>query len=96
MNAAVSVARVTTGALPASRKIYTAGTLYPEIRVPARHIAVHPSANEPGVTVYDSSGPYTDAAAEIDIARGLPRLRAPWIEGRGDVDLSRWIGVRPR
>jgi phosphomethylpyrimidine synthase len=92
---AISSARVTTGALPASRKVYTTGSIHPEIRVPARHIAVHPSAGEPGITVYDSSGPYTDPAADIDIARGLPRLRAPWIEARGDVE-QRGRAVRAR
>ena len=83
---AIAAARVTTGALPASRKVYSAGTIHPDIRVPARHIAVHPSAREPGITVYDSSGPYTDPHTDIDIARGLAALRAPWIEARGDVE----------
>jgi phosphomethylpyrimidine synthase len=83
---ALPVARVTTGALPASRKIYTAGTIHPDIRVPMRHINVHPSAGEPGLTVYDASGPYTDPKAVIDIARGLPAVRAPWIEARGDTE----------
>ncbi len=46
-----------------------------DIRVPMRHIAVHPTAGEPGITVYDSSGPYTDPAVKIDIAKGLPRVR---------------------
>jgi phosphomethylpyrimidine synthase len=83
---AVSAAPVTTGALPASHKIYTPGSIHPDIRVPMRHIAVHPSAGEPGIAVYDSSGPYTDARVAIDIARGLPALRRPWIEARGDVE----------
>ena len=53
-----------TGAIPTgeragSRKVYVAGELYPHIRVPFREVAVHPSANEPPVTIYDSSGPYT-------------------------------------
>src|SRR5215470_2465 len=85
MNAAVPL-RVTTESLPSSRKIYVAGELHPDIRVPMRHIAVHPTAGEPGITVYDSSGPYTDPAVKIDIARGLPRLRQPWIDARGDTD----------
>ncbi|TMV85730.1 phosphomethylpyrimidine synthase ThiC, partial [Thioclava sp. BHET1] len=77
---------VTTGPLPASSKIWKAGVLHPEIRVPMREIAVHPSAGEPGVTVYDSSGPYTDPASAIDIAKGLARPRAAWVTGRGDVE----------
>ncbi len=85
MNAAVPL-RVTTESLPASRKVYLSGQLHPEIRVPMRHISVHPTAGEPGITVYDSSGPYTDPAIPIDIAKGLPRMREPWITARADVE----------
>ena len=63
---------VTTGPLPASRKIHHPGTIHPDIRVPMREIAVHPTAGEPPVTVYDSSGPYTDPTAKTDIESGLP------------------------
>ncbi|WP_338663737.1 phosphomethylpyrimidine synthase ThiC [Pararoseomonas sp. SCSIO 73927] len=86
---------VTTGPLPASRKVHIPGTLHPHIRVPLREIAVHPSAGEPPVAVYDSSGPYTDAAAVIDIARGLPRARAAWVEARGDTEAVPGRDVRP-
>jgi phosphomethylpyrimidine synthase len=75
--------------LPASRKIHVAGTR-PDIRVPMREIAQAPTpasfgaeANPP-IVVYDTSGPYTDPAATIDIRRGLPALRAGWIAERGD------------
>src|SRR5688572_2817944 len=85
---AIASPRVTTGPLPASRKIHVDGTMHPQIRVPMREIATHPTAGEPPLRVYDSSGPYTDSAASIDIARGLPRLRTPWIEARGDTDRS--------
>ncbi len=77
---------VTTGPLPASTKVFRAGTLHPYIRVPLREIALHPSANEPPVTVYDASGPYTDPSATIAIERGLPRLRESWIAARGDTE----------
>ena len=77
---------VTTGPLPASSKVFRSGTLYPNIRVPLREIALHPSANEPPVTVYDASGPYTDPSATIAIERGLPRLRESWIAARGDTE----------
>jgi len=83
---AMPVPSVTTGPLPASRKVYRPGVLHPELRVPMREIAVHPSAGEPPVTVYDSSGPYTDAAAGIAIERGLPALRESWICARGDTE----------
>ena len=85
-NTPTATPKVTEGALPASRKIYKAGKLHPDIRVPMREIAVHPTAGEPPVTVYDSSGPYTDPDVKTDIAAGLPRLRAAWIEARGDVE----------
>ncbi len=75
MNAAVPL-RVTTESLPASRKIYVPGEIHKDLRVPMRHISVHPTAGEPGITVYDSSGPYTDPSVKIDIASGLARARA--------------------
>jgi phosphomethylpyrimidine synthase len=76
---------VTTGPMPASRRVYVAGAA-PGVRVPMREIDLHPSANEPPVRVYDTSGPYTDPEARIDIHAGLPRLRAAWIAGRGDTE----------
>nr|AAC45972.1 ThiC [Rhizobium etli] len=77
---------VTTGSLPASTKIVKPGTLYPDLRVPMREISLHPTSGEPPVTVYDSSGPYTDPAHVISIDAGLPRLRESWIKARGDVE----------
>jgi len=77
---------VTTGPLPASTKRYVAGVIYPEIRVPLREIAVHPSAGEPPVTVYDASGPYTDPAVDTDITLGLAPVRATWVAARGDCE----------
>ena len=77
---------ITTGPLPASRKVYVSGDIHPDIRVPMREIALHESAQEPPVTVYDASGPYTDLGVTIDIEAGLARLREPWIRARGDVE----------
>ena len=77
---------VVSESLPASRKIYRPGVLHPQLRVPMREIELHPSAAEPPLSVYDTSGPYTDPAVTIDIDQGLPRLRAPWIVARGDVE----------
>jgi phosphomethylpyrimidine synthase len=77
---------VTTGPLPASRKIFIPGTLHPAVQVAQRAIDLQPEAHEPPVMVYDTSGPYTDPAASIDIAGGLPRLRRAWIVARGDVE----------
>ena len=50
-----------------------------------REIAVHPTAGEPNVAVYDSSGPYSDPSAEIDIAKGIPRVRESWLAAQNDV-----------
>lgn len=76
---------IPTGERAGSRKVYVAGELYPDIRVPFREVAVHPSANEPPVTIYDSSGPYTDPTVTIDIKRGLPRVKSSWQLDRGDI-----------
>jgi phosphomethylpyrimidine synthase len=83
---------VSTGPLPASTKIHVPGTLHPDVAVAMRQIAL--SGGEPPIRVYDASGPYTDPAARIDIMRGLPRLREPWIERRGDVE--RYDGRAPK
>src|SRR5438477_12251312 len=66
-----------------SRKVYLTGWRS-EIRVPMREIPL--SGGNPPVRLYDTSGPYTDPDAQIDLKRGLRPLRLPWILGRGDVD----------
>lgn len=76
---------IPTGERAGSRKVYVAGELYPDIRVPFREVAVHPSANEPPVTIYDSSGPYTDPTVTIDIRKGLPLVKSSWQLDRGDI-----------
>jgi phosphomethylpyrimidine synthase len=86
---------VTTGPLPASTKVFKPGVLHPDLRVPMREIALHPSAGEPAVTVYDSSGPYTAEGAQILIEQGLPRLRAPWLAARADTEAYEGRHVQP-
>ncbi len=86
---------VTTGALPGSRKIHVAGVIHPDIRVAMREVALDPSAKEPPVRIYDASGPYTDDSTLIDIAAGLPALRTPWVEARGDVERYPGRQVKP-
>src|SRR5262245_66310141 len=68
---------------PASRKIYLTHPSRADLRVPAREIAL--AGGNPAIRLYDTSGPYTDPAADIDLKRGLPPLREPWIRGRSDV-----------
>ena len=92
---ATSKLTVTTGPLPASEKVFKAGVIHPHIRVPMREISVHPTANEPPVTVYDASGPYSDPSVDISIERGLPRLRESWVEARGDTELYEGREVQP-
>ncbi|HEX8606584.1 MAG TPA: phosphomethylpyrimidine synthase ThiC [Pseudoduganella sp.] len=78
--------------LPNSRKIYVTGSR-PDIRVPMREIAQADTAASfghevnPPVTVYDTSGPYTDPAVPIDIRAGLAPLRTGWIAERGDTEV---------
>ncbi|MEN0078510.1 MAG: phosphomethylpyrimidine synthase ThiC, partial [Pseudomonadota bacterium] len=86
---------VTTGPLPASRKVYTRPKADPSLRVPRREIDLHPSANEPPVPVYDTSGPYTDPDVEIDVEKGLPRHRTAWVIERGGVEAYEGRDVKP-
>ena len=81
--------------IPGSHKVYQSGTLFPDIRVPFREVCVHKSANEAPLTIYDSSGPYTDETFTPDIAKGLPRLREQWIIDRGDVEHIEAREVKP-
>ena len=67
----------------ASRKIYVTGS-HQDIRVPMREITLA-GGNAP-LRLYDTSGPYTDPTAFLDVKLGLPPLRRPWILGRGDVE----------
>jgi phosphomethylpyrimidine synthase len=86
---------ITRDPFPASKKVYLNGKLH-DIKVAMREISlsdtVHkfspekPSEKNPCVTVYDTSGPYTDPNAQIDLRKGLPRLREEWILKRGDVE----------
>ena len=78
--------QITTGSIPGSRKIYVEGTRHKDLRVPFREVALHPSANEAPVRLYDPSGVYTDEAARIDIYKGAPRVREAWVIARGDVE----------
>jgi phosphomethylpyrimidine synthase len=86
---------IPTGERPGSRKVYASGLRFPDLRVPFREVAVHPSANEPPVTIYDPSGPYTDPKATIDIKKGLERPRDAWVIARGDVEACDPRPVKP-
>ena len=77
--------RIPTGPRAGGNKVYVSGDIFPDLRVPFREVHVHPSANEPPVTMYDASGPYTDPHAAIDIKTGLPPVRGRWQQERGDI-----------
>jgi phosphomethylpyrimidine synthase len=87
LDPAAKGANVPTGERPGSKKVYQPGVLWPDIRVPFREVAVHPSANEPALTLYDPSGPYTDPTSSIDIEKGLAKTREPWVVSRGDIEI---------
>ncbi|CAI9119846.1 phosphomethylpyrimidine synthase ThiC [Brytella acorum] len=87
--------QVTTGAIEGSVKIWTSPQGREDIRVPFREIALHPTANEPPVRVYDTSGPYTDPTASIDVEDGLPAVRAEWLGKRGFSRVEHTREVRP-
>jgi len=67
---------------PASRKIHVSGQ-QPGVSVPMREIAL---TNGERVVVYDTSGPYSEPTAAIDVTRGLPDVRGAWIAARGDTE----------
>jgi phosphomethylpyrimidine synthase len=86
---------VTTGPIVGSHKVYSSPAGHPDLRVPFREIPLHETANEPPVRVYDTSGPYTDDSATIDVERGLPRHREAWILERGNVEQYDGRDVKP-
>lgn len=81
---------------PRSEKIYIQGSIYPEIRVAMRKVQQVPSVSmengekvitpNPDVYIYDTSGPFSDPSIDIDLKKGLPRLRESWIIERGDAE----------
>ncbi|MEO0981486.1 MAG: phosphomethylpyrimidine synthase ThiC [Pseudomonadota bacterium] len=87
--------KVTTGPLPASRKVYTHPAADPALNVPRRMIDLHPSANEEPVPVYDTSGPYSDPSVTIDVEKGLARHRTDWVLARGGVEAYDGREVKP-
>jgi len=82
----IATPKVTTGPLPASRKVYARPEAAPELRVPVREIVLTEAAAEPPVPVYDTTGPYTDPEVTIDVEKGLPRTRVECVRERGGVE----------
>lgn len=90
----MKISNIDVSSYPNSEKIYKHGVLFPELRVAMRRINQYPTVTiengarieraNPAVTVYDTSGPYTDDSYTHDINLGLPRTRVEWIERRDD------------
>ena len=87
---------------PNSRKIFVKGVLHPDVIVPMREIDLSPTTTifgkeqaNPSVTVYDTSGPYTDPEYTVNVREGLPEQRKQWILARGDVGEVEGRQVRP-
>jgi len=78
---------LTTQPFPNSHKVHVPGKIH-DIQVAMREIELAPTNDVPNppVSVYDTSGPYTDPNAQINISAGLPRLREPWVKDRQDVE----------
>lgn len=74
---------LTPDPFPASRKTYLNGQLYPSLRVPTRDVHL---SNGEEISLYDTSGPYTDPSTIIDVQQGLPDVRSAWLDERGDTE----------
>jgi phosphomethylpyrimidine synthase len=91
INKALHLSEEATRPFPNSSKLYVQGSR-PDIRVPMRQIkqadtpASFGAEPNPPVTVYDTSGPYSDPAVKIDLLAGLPEVRTAWIDDRGDTE----------
>ena len=92
----MKIENINVSQYPGSTKKYVDGKIFP-IKVAMREVHQHPTVtiengkrnelpNSP-VTIYDTSGPYTDPSIEIDINKGLPRTREKWIESRNDTQV---------
>lgn len=85
---------------PGSKKVYVTGSR-PDLKVPMREIELSSTTGTFGkqenspVRVYDTSGPYTDPDYTVDLSKGLPVLRSPWIQERGDVEEYEGRKIKP-
>ncbi|MBN9277652.1 MAG: phosphomethylpyrimidine synthase, partial [Hyphomicrobium sp.] len=89
------VPEVTTGSISGSAKVYDSPEGLADVRVPFREITLTKESGEPPFRVYDSSGPYTDLNARIDVEKGLARHREAWIRERGGVEQYEGREIKP-
>ncbi len=97
MSAQKITKKLTLGALPASKKVYVQSEKFADVKVAMREIALSEKSETKTFTVYDPSGVYTDQnyLDQIDLNRGLPKLRESWILERGDVEAVEGRKVKP-
>lgn len=85
---------ISTTPFPSSKKIYVSGAIHPQVKVAMREVELSDTVdsitgkrtvNQP-VTVYDTSGPYTDPSKEINVHNGIEPIREQWVLDRGDVE----------
>ena len=88
-----ALARITRTPFMQSAKLYVGGTEYPEIRVPMREITQSDTehadgrvSHNPPMTVYDTSGPFSDPTVEIDLRNGIEPIRSKWIAARPELE----------
>ncbi|MBL6664357.1 MAG: phosphomethylpyrimidine synthase ThiC [Rickettsiales bacterium] len=89
--------KITLGPLPASKKIYIQSNRFGDVKVAMRQIKLSETSDLKEFSVYDPSGPYTDQnyLNNIDVNKGLPKLRENWINERGDVEEYQGRIVKP-
>ena len=80
---------ITRDSFPDSKKIYVNGEIHRSVKVAMREIHVDKNGKNPvRYPTYDTSGPYTDPDIELDITKGLPKIREEWILERDDVEIA--------
>jgi len=82
-NSGKNTATLQQNNFPNSEKIYVAGELHPEIRVPMRQVSL---TNGEKINLYDTSGPFSDNEQQIDIFKGINKIREDWINQRDDTE----------
>ncbi|WP_175868865.1 phosphomethylpyrimidine synthase ThiC [Bartonella gabonensis] len=81
-----NIPSISCSPFPASRKIYQQSPLFSDVRVPLREISLTDGSGEEPLNVYDTSGPYTDKDAIIDLTKGLPAIGSSWLSKRADTE----------
>jgi phosphomethylpyrimidine synthase len=88
----IQTGKLTLDPLPGSEKVYVQSANMPEVRVPMRKISLTDGTD---ITLYDTSGPYTDANAVIDVHTGLPNARSAWLDKSQDSELYQGRDTKP-